>query len=626
MGDQQGQGTGQPVNEAAIAAELLSLRRTLTPLMTQQERLVIQRMQIEQHIARYEEQISAARAANDENLARQGEEHRARLQTHLPLIEQQMEAVQQQVAPLLQRQSQLQAQLRPLQAQQQSAATPLSGNWPAAPQRPKKKRGRRLVVLASVLVAVALLTALAQGRALRGPTAGVASHPTQQGTARLPTPTATPLPLGTFRPNGTAPTSANCLATLGYACYSPEQIQQAFNLTSLYQAGYSGRGQTIVILGTGKTTTIKQDLHQFDVAWGLPDPPSFQILKPNGEPVPYTCSDGYDDLQEENTLDVEWSHAIAPGARITLLIWSNAPAGTPPDEACGIGDIARGVSYALNNHLGQIISISYGGSELGDVSETAREHSSDLSYYHSADLVFKRAAQERVTVLASAGDTGATNPSDFTKANTYWPKPNVSWPASDPYVLAVGGTTLQTLDSGDYGAETAWNDEVGASGGGLSAVFSEPDYQKGLPDQPMLHGKRAIPDVAFPAAVSYSLYGSFEKGQMGEVSARWNHWSVFGGTSASAPCWAGLVALGNEILGASLGFFHDALYKLRGDGMHDILQGDNSYGGVAGYNAQAGYDLATGWGTPIGDEFFQALYDEFNPIQEIPCGITIVCK
>lgn len=626
MGDQQGQGTGQPVNEAAIAAELLSLRQTLYPLMTQQQRLEIQRAQIQDHIARYEAQSSAARAANQEALARQAEEHRVRLQTHLPIIQQQLDALKQQMAPALQRQSQLQAQLHTFQAEQQSAAIPLSRVLPATSKR-SKKRGRRLALLASVLVAAALLTVLALGRTSRAPvgSAAITTQPTQRSTVQLPTPTATPPPL-VFHPNGTAPTTQNCLNALGYPCYSPEQIQQAFGLTSLYHSGYSGHGQTIVILGAGKTTTIKQDLHQFDLAWGLPDPPSFQILKPQGEPVPYTCSGGYDELQAENTLDVEWSHALAPGANIILLIWPNAPAGTPPDQACGIGDIARGVAYALNNHLGQIISISYGGSELGDVSETAADHNDDLSYFRYADQIFKRAAAERVTVLASAGDDGVTNPSDFTKANAYWPKPNVSWPASDPYVLAVGGTSLQTFGNGDYNRETVWNDGIGATGGGLSSVFAEPDYQKGLPDQARLQGKRAIPDVSFPAAANYTLYGSFDKGQMGAVSARWNHWSIYGGTSASAPCWAGLVALGNEILGVALGDFHDILYKLHGQGMHDITQGNNSFAKVTGYAAGPGYDLATGWGTPIADEFFQALYDKLNPIQEIPCGSTIVCR
>jgi kumamolisin len=142
----------------------------------------------------------------------------------------------------------------------------------------------------------------------------------------------------------------------------------------------------------------------------------------------------------------------------------------------------------------------------------------------------------------------------------------------------------------------------------------------------MLQGKRAVPDVAFPAAANYSLYGSFQKGEMGTVSARWNHWGVVGGTSASTPCWAGLVALGNELLGWQLGDFHDLLYKLHGRGLHDITQGNNSFGGVTGYAAGPGYDLATGWGTPIADAFFQALYDEVNPVQQVPCGSTIVCK
>jgi subtilase family serine protease len=331
--------------------------------------------------------------------------------------------------------------------------------------------------------------------------------------------------------------------------------------------------------------------------------------------VPYDCGPDGDGLTLENTLDVEWSHAIAPGANIILLVWSNGFADAQPQDNCGIIGIDQAVAYALRHQLGQIISISYGGSELGAASETAAQQADDKQFYTQADAIFKQAADNRVTVLAASGDSGATNP-DGSSQNGFWKTPNVSWPASDPYVLAVGGTSVQIGEtSGARTGEQVWNDgKVGGStGGGLSAIFPEPDYQKLVPDQSLLQGKRGIPDVAFPAAINFSLYSSSRAGAMGKVNpTKWNHWDLVGGTSASAPCWAGLIALANQMEGSSLGFIQPWLYQLRGQGMNDITTGDNSFGGVTGYQAQVGFDLVSGWGTPIADQLLNALINLAN--------------
>jgi hypothetical protein len=433
-----------------------------------------------------------------------------------------------------------------------------------------------------------------------------AKHPTAPtAVPASPTVAVAPTPSGPFfSPNGTGPTNTECGNFAGYRCYSPEDVQQAFNITSLYRDGFDGRGQTIVILGAGQTASLQSDLHQFDQAWSLPDV-QVQILQPHGPPAPYQCPGGYDGLQVENTLDVEWSHAIAPGANIILIIGDNNVGS--PKENCVHNSIPDDVNYALNNHLGQVISISYSGSELGDISESAAEHAADQRYYLREHSVFERAASEHVTVIAAAGDDGATNSNDFTKDDSYWNSPNVGWPASDPDVLAVGGTVLApggTANDFTYGNEVAWNYAgYAATGGGLSAVFSEPDYQKTVPDQSIFQGKRGVPDVAFPAS-DFVLYNSAETGFLGQKNSQyWNHWDIIGGTSLSTPCWAGLIAIADQMRGEPLGMIQPILYNLQGDGMHDIISGDNSFAGVQDYQAGLGYDLVTGWGTPIADVF-----------------------
>jgi subtilase family serine protease len=480
-----------------------------------------------------------------------------------------------------------------------------------------------LAGLAALVILVPLLLwALSQGQ----PTAG--NNP--QSTTTTNGPTATPTaPAGAFKPNGTAPTTQQCTSEITIPCYSPEEIQKAFGLTSLYQQGYDGKGQTIVIVGAGNTPNIEKDLKAFDKAWGLPDPPSIRIIQPYGAPTPYSCDsigEPIDGLQLENTLDVEWSHAIAPGANIILIVGPNkehtyfpVPKNAP---LCGLYDLEEPVNYALDNHLGNIITISYGGSELGADTDTAVDKANEQKEYDAADAIFKKAASMGVTVMASSGDNGVTNPNDLVNHQSYWKTPNVSWPASDPYVLAVGGTSLTISDAnGAYGSEVAWGNGNGASGGGLSILYKEPSYQqKNLANQSMLQGKRGIPDVAFPADVNYLLYESNDPTTI-DVS-RWPHWNLIGGTSASSPCWAGIIAIANQMStqtgGSSLGYIQPGLYSLQGKDFHDITQGDNNFARVTGYQAGTGYDLVTGWGTPIADQLVPALVQAVQQVGNTP--------
>ncbi len=398
-------------------------------------------------------------------------------------------------------------------------------------------------------------------------------------------PSATPAPTtsGPFKPGAqAAQILEQCSVTAAPGgCLSPEQVQTFYNLNPLYNKGYTGKGMTIVIIDSYGSPTIQHDLQVFDQAFGLPDPPSFQVLAPLG---PSGVDAGW---ASETTLDVEWSHAIAPGANIVLLTSPVAET----EGVQGFPEFEKLSTYALDNHLGQVISQSYGASEptlVGDACHEGLGNGQDLLKEYD-QKVYQRAVQAHVTVLASSGDAGSTNENCSTQGNYSYR--NVGWPASDPLVTAVGGTKLALGNSaGAYGSEQVWNEEGGASGGGTSQFYTEPTWQKSLPNQTALQGKRAIPDVAWGAAVNFALYSSFDSANAG--------WSAIGGTSAAAPQWAGLVAIADQMAGKPLGFLNPALYQLAGKGFHDITKGNNSLAGVPGYQAGQGWDMTTGWGTP----------------------------
>src|SRR5262249_55090889 len=287
-----------------------------------------------------------------------------------------------------------------------------------------------------------------------------------------------------------APSDELCRTFINIPCYSPQEIHNAYGLTPLVNAGYTGVGQTIIIVVSFGSPTITEDLKTFDAAFGLPDPPSFTVLAPLGT-VPFDPNDpGQVGWAFETTLDVEWAHAMAPGANIVLLT-------SPVNETEGVHGMPEFLKleqYALYYRLGQVISQSWGATENTLFTPAGREVLNGF-----ADL-YLRAASEGVTVLASAGDTGSANVE--IDGATLYPTPTVIFPASSPLVTAVGGTSLSADTSGNYQAETVWNDTgVGASGGGVSQYFAEPLYQRFLPqaNQTLLKGRRGIPDVAFNA-------------------------------------------------------------------------------------------------------------------------------
>jgi subtilase family serine protease len=314
------------------------------------------------------------------------------------------------------------------------------------------------------------------------------------------------------------PTDAECRAKYGVPCYSLQEIRNAYGVTPLINQGITGRGQTILIVDSFGSPTITQDLQQFDKDYGLPDPPSFKVLSPLGT-VPFnpnnTDQAGWAD---ETTLDVEWSHAIAPGANSILLT-------SPVSETEGVQGLPQFLQleqYAVSNHLGNIISQSWSATENTLFDSAGKAVISEYeNFYQQADA-------QHITIFASAGDSGSSN---VDVNNHTYPFPTVGFPASSPYVTSVGGTSLYADTNGNYQRETVW-DEVaksgGAGGGGISQYFSEPAYQRiSLPAgvQSELKGYRGLPDISYNADpyTSILIYESFIPGQAG--------YYMIGGTS-----------------------------------------------------------------------------------------------
>ena len=231
--------------------------------------------------------------------------------------------------------------------------------------------------------------------------------------------------------------TGDCRTFIGIPCYSPQEIQNAYGLAPILNAGYTGVGETIIIIVSFGSPTIARELKTFDADYGLPDPPSFTVLAPLGT-VPFDPTDSdHVGWAFETTLDVEWAHAMAPGANIVLLT-------SPVSETEGVQGMPEFLlleRYALDHHLGKIISQSWGATENTLFAPAGRQVFQDFERF------YQDAAQQNVTVLASTGDSGSAN---VDSNGTTYPFPTVIFPASSPLVTAVGGTSLYADTSGNY--------------------------------------------------------------------------------------------------------------------------------------------------------------------------------
>jgi subtilase family serine protease len=408
------------------------------------------------------------------------------------------------------------------------------------------------------------------------------------------------------------PTAAECQADKHTHCYSPQELRKAYGLTSVLDSGITGKGETIAIINSFGSPTALDDLKKFDKDYGLPDPPSFEQIAPIGS-VPFDRTN-IPQIQAamETSMDVQWSHAMAPDADIVVLT-------SPVDQFNGVTGLPEFLQldeYAINHHY-RIISQSWAASEHSLFTPEGKKVLNDFNNF------YKQAVEEEdATFFSASGDNGSVGGDENGKPYSF---PDVSFPASSPWATAVGGTTLSTDADGNYQSEKVWKHgsttstvlPASASGGGISQYFDIPDYQKAnLPQSVLetLKGHRGVPDVSAVADsdTGVPIYMGFLDGVQ-DLSGN-GYYNMGGGTSLSTPLWAGFLADASQYAGHPISHLNNKLYQLGQDKetyarvFHDITVGDNvAWSSVPGYEATEGWDLTTGWGTPIADKLFAYL-------------------
>lgn len=365
--------------------------------------------------------------------------------------------------------------------------------------------------------------------------------------------------------------------------FTPAQIRKAYGFDNLTipngSAPADGSGQTIAIVDAYDDPSIKTDLATFDTQFGIAAPPSFNIVsQTGGQMLPPVNSD----WDGEISLDVEWSHAIAPGANILLI----------ETDTQNMSDLLAGAVYAGTVPNVSVVSMSWGGNEFfpyNNGSETISQVAENADFTTPA-------GHQGVTFIASAGDSGAAA--------------GLEYPAASPNVLSVGGTSLFLNNDNSYETEAGW----AGTNSGPSFVQSEPAYQ----DVAQNTGARTVPDVSYVAdpITGVAVYDSIidSSGSVG--------WQQIGGTSAGAPQWAALIAIADQsrvqnrmgtLDGASqtLPLLYNiyappssSQYFRYTDVFNDVLAGGAGrihwkWGfGTSVESAAPGYDEATGLGTP----------------------------
>jgi subtilase family serine protease len=431
-------------------------------------------------------------------------------------------------------------------------------------------------------------------------------------------------------------------------CYSPSFLQKAYD----FPTGLDGSGSTVVIVDAFGSPTIQSDLNTYSTTFELPAAtvtilcgPTWTGAASDNCPVK-TISDlstapnaalcGAVGWAEETTLDVTQVHGLAPGAKIVLVV---------ANDCFDTSILAAEQAVVTQSKLkGSIMSQSFGEGEDQLVFDPP-------GFQGQQDAAYQTAINNKWTILASTGDFGA---------ETDFPSPTLipSWPATSPWVIAAGGTQgypfggqygfppghgntfscspgatcntgLVIINGGTngcgtatrpgepsscfptgYGGEGAWNEynwrfSPSSTGGGVSTLYARPSYQSALPNSFLTllgntvsaAGSRLVPDLSFNSAVSGGVLT-----YLGFLGV----WAVFGGTSASSPALAAIIALANQVNGGPVGFITPAIYSLAqsslyGRAFHDITVGNNSATAGTpydGFTASTSYDLTTGWGTP----------------------------
>ena len=344
---------------------------------------------------------------------------------------------------------------------------------------------------------------------------------------------------------------ATGLAPAKAACgYTPKAISAHYGLTAAYTAGYQGQGQTIVLVDAFGSPTIQSDANLFSRRMGLPalTDANFQAVYPDGPPIANPYPTGW---PVEISLDVEWAHAMAPAARLVLVV-------APSDDA---DDLAYALHYAVSHSLGEVISNSYGYPEADFGPATAR----------AFNAIIARAAAQGIAVNVSTGDSGDNGLGT--------PNGAASIPADSPFATGVGGTSIGVPSDGGP-VESAWGttetflgDINGISvppapggfrqggGGGESAYLQKPRWQHDLPGT-----GRQLPDIS---AVADPFTGAIIVTPSGDGTQ--TVIEVIGGTSLSSPVFSGIWALADQAAGGKLGQAGPIIAAMPSGALRDIV-------------------------------------------------------
>lgn len=409
----------------------------------------------------------------------------------------------------------------------------------------------------------------------------------------------------------------------------PDDWETIYDVKPLYSAGLDGSpigGETYSIAVVGQSDVQLSDLHAFRTAAGLAinDP---VVVIPTGDTDPGLKSASGD--QGESDLDLEWAGAIAKNAKIVFVTGNT---------------VQDAIAYVIYNNLAPILSTSYGQCEQNIAA----------AEFNSENALFQQAAAQGIVIVASSGDSGAAacdTGSVATKGLA------VYFPASSPYVTAIGGTefnlgrTTNYFGSSNNAAggsavsyipEIAWNDgNSAATGGGASALISKPSWQTGtgVPND----GQRDVPDLAFAASITntgliFCNNGSCANGFLNSSSSP----AVTGGTSAGPPAFAGVLALLAQKYGSRIPSpLNPNLYSLAsisGNAFHDVTAGNNmvvcqggstncptttaTATGEIGYTAGVGYDQTTGLGSIDSYNFVEQWFGDIQ-LTASPASVSL---
>jgi subtilase family serine protease len=376
----------------------------------------------------------------------------------------------------------------------------------------------------------------------------------------------------------------------GQVCgYAPQDVYTAYNLTGLYNEGFHGEGQTIVIIDWCVFPSIQQDIDQFDSIYGLSSLTVGLVNTPGPEP----CSAP----NPEVDIDVEWAHTVAPGANIELV---NA-------TTSSFADVDEATTYAINYDLGKVISGSFGSPEA----LTA------LTVVQQESVIAMLGAVSGIGLNYSTGDFG-----DFEQ---YYGVKTVNAPADSPYATAVGGVSLALNSDSTIQFQTGWgnnatilaswspnNDGVQVppiaygfqygSGGGPSGAFAKPSYQKHLPGK-----TRQLPDISW-------LADPFTGVPVVYIADGAEIWGIYGGTSVACPMFSALWAIANQEAGVSLGQAAPYLYSLPEGTITDVLpysSAINLKGTATTPKGSTNYSAAQ-LAAPLGNtrKFYSALWND----------------